>query len=214
MQIRPGWLFARSQKTQGRLQKNSSPFLEKKTQGYGGNCRYQKTNSIFFDKNLQNSFKSSMKIHSFWETKKMSTLLWNFPTKQRNFPGSDPYSFNQNRNFYLKLPLQPITQIASCQCFSTILSFIHFMSNLTILTIKVNWKKFNLASFKLSLRCLRGCAQFFLSIDSIESQFWRNRLCIFFWLDVWHEIQSWLDPREPASSFSKFRDVCQHNTIG
>ena len=132
----------------------------------------------FIQKFYENSF--------LLRNKKMSTLLWNFPTKQRNFPGSDPYSFNQNRNFYLKLPLQPITQIASCQCFSTILSFIHFMSNLTILTIKVNWKKFNLASFKLSLRCLRGCAQFFLSIDSIEieSQFWRNRLCIFFWLDV------------------------------
>ena len=50
------------------LSKNSRPpskktqadFWQKNPQGYGGNFRYQEKTSIFFDKNLQNSFKSSM----------------------------------------------------------------------------------------------------------------------------------------------------------
>ena len=36
-----------------------------KTQGYGGNFGYQEKTSIFFDKNIQNSSKSSMKFYSF-----------------------------------------------------------------------------------------------------------------------------------------------------
>ena len=79
--------FACFQKTQGRLQKKLKPIFGKKNpQGYGGNFRYQEKTSIFFDKNLQNSFKSSMNFHSFWGiSPKFEQFMWNVPTKQRIF---------------------------------------------------------------------------------------------------------------------------------
>ena len=56
-----------------------------KTQGYGGNFGYQEKTSIFFDKNIQNSSKSSMKFYSFCEFSKNLSILCGIPTKQRIF---------------------------------------------------------------------------------------------------------------------------------
>ena len=81
-----GWFFAPFKKTQGRLQKNSRRFLAKNSRVWR-QLWISRKNSIFFDKSLQNSFKSSKNLNSFWRIfPKFEQFMWNFSTKQRNFP--------------------------------------------------------------------------------------------------------------------------------
>ena len=59
---RSGLFFARFKKLKAPFKKTQADFWQK-THGNGGNFGYQEKNSIVFDKNLQNSFKSSMKFY-------------------------------------------------------------------------------------------------------------------------------------------------------
>ena len=85
-QIVSGLFFARFQKTQGRLQKNSSRFLAKNSRLWRQLWISRKKTQYFLKKKPTEFFQKFYEVLFFmWIFQNFKQFLWNFPTKQRIF---------------------------------------------------------------------------------------------------------------------------------